>query len=391
MCAPRQPATPSPGTDPLVAEPTGHRHPRSATHTYPEHGAHDHAHPPRGLWERLTASRTLGGLLHGHGHEVAPSDELLMSTERGIRAVRVSLVALLATAALQLVVVAFSGSAALLADTIHNLADALTALPLWLAYRLGQRPPTRRFTYGFGRAEDLAGVLVVAVIGASAVLAGYESWRKLIEPQPIEHLGWVAAAAVIGFLGNETVALYRIREGRAIGSAALVADGQHAQADGLTSLAVLLGAAGVWAGFPLADPLVGLLITVAILFIARDAALTMGQRLLDAVDPALVARIETTAAGVPGVQHVEGVRVRWLGHRLQAELHVLVDEDLPTRESHAIGEAVRHALFHALPRLAVVMVHVDPCGHGGTDPHAAVAHHTPDRPISCPPGAPGAH
>jgi cation diffusion facilitator family transporter len=183
-------------------------------------------------------------------------------------------------------------------------------------------------------------------------------------------------AAIVGFLGNEAVAVLRIRVGRQIGSAALVADGQHARVDGLTSLAVLVGALGVLAGFRLADPLVGLLITVAILFIVKDTAITMWRRLMDAVEPEVVDNIERTAAAVPGVEGVHDVRVRWLGHKLQAELHATVDEELPTRESHRIVEEVRHALFHAQPRLAVVNVHVDPCGHGGEDAHALTAHHT---------------
>jgi cation diffusion facilitator family transporter len=182
-------------------------------------------------------------------------------------------------------------------------------------------------------------------------------------------------AAVIGFLGNEVVAQIRIRVGRQIGSAALVADGQHARADGFTSLAVLLGVLGVLAGFPLADPIVGLLITLAILVIVRDTAITMWRRLMDAVDPEMVDSIERTAAAVPGVEDVHDVRVRWLGHRLIAELHATVDETLPTFASHAIAEEVRHHLLHALPRLGVVTVHVDPCGHSGADPHGLAAHH----------------
>jgi cation diffusion facilitator family transporter len=185
----------------------------------------------------------------------------------------------------------------------------------------------------------------------------------------------VMAAAIIGFLGNEAVAVLRIRVGREIGSAALVADGQHARVDGLTSLAVLFGALGSVLGFPLADPITGLLITVAILFILKDTALVMWRRLMDAVDPSVVDGIEQVAAGVPGVHDVHDVRLRWLGHTLQAELHVLVDEDQPTRASHRVAEEVRHALFHAQPRLAAVTVHVDPCGHGGADPHQLTAHH----------------
>jgi cation diffusion facilitator family transporter len=194
-------------------------------------------------------------------------------------------------------------------------------------------------------------------------------------PQPVHYLGWVMAAAIVGFVGNEAVAVFRIHVGREIGSAALIADGQHARVDGLTSLAVLVGALGVWAGFSLADPLVGLLITVAIVVIVKETALTMWRRLMDAVEPEVVDGIERVAAEVPGVEAVHDVRVRWLGHNLQAELHTMVDEELPTRESHRIVEEVRHVLFHAQPRLAAISVNVDPCGHGGADPHDLTAHH----------------
>lgn len=333
------------------------------------HGHHEQGHRGGPLgW--------LGELFGGHSHGAPTADEALEGSAEGIHAVKVSLAALFVTAALQMVIVAFSGSVALLADTIHNLADALTAIPLWIAFVVGRRPATRRYTYGYGRAEDIAGLAVVLMIALSAALAGWESVRKLLAPEPIQHLGWVMAAGVVGFLGNEAVAIYRIRVGRRIGSAALVADGQHARVDGLTSLAVLFGALGVMAGYPLADPLVGLAITVAIVFVLRDAAREVWWRLMDAVDPALVASLER-AAQVPGVQQVGPVRVRWIGHALHAEATVEVDGSLSTREAHAIAEAARHSMFHAAPWLRSVEVHVDPCHHDGQDHHAVTRHHLP--------------
>lgn len=339
----------------------------------PRHGDHP---PPH---EHHSGFRGwLKTVLRPHSHDASDSvDVQLESSSRGIWALKVSLLGLAATAAFQVVIFLISGSVALLADTIHNFSDALTAIPLWIAFVLGRRAATAKYTYGYGRAEDLAGVFIVLMIAASAGFAGWESVQRLLDPQPVANLGWVMIAAIVGFAGNEAVAVFRIRVGREIGSAALVADGYHARTDGFTSLAVLLGAVGVWLGFPLADPLVGLAITVAILFVLRSAAIQIWHRLMDASDPRLVGELEAAAAGVPGVEEVDGLRVRWLGHRLEADLRVVVDEDLPTRESHALAEEVRHALFHAQPKLATVVVHVDPCGHSGVDRHATTGHHRP--------------
>lgn len=348
-----------------AAEHAGPHEPRAGRHEY--HGA-DH----KGVMGRLRH-----WLAHlGHSHEVgAVMDPALAGSERGIWALKVSIAGLSLTALFQLVIALFSGSTALLADTVHNISDAATSIPLWIAFSLSRRRPTPQYPYGYGRAEDLAGVIIMLVILASAVIAGYESVSKLLHPRPMAHLWWVAAAAVIGFLGNEAVASYRIRVGRQIGSAALVADGQHARVDGLTSLAVLGSVIGTAAGFPILDPLIGLGITIVILFILKDAAGSVLRRLMDAVEPEIIARLEREAAGTPGVHNVHDLRVRWLGHTLHAELHITVDEDLPTRESHRIAEEVRHRLLHAEPRLVAVFVHVDPCGHGGEDPHALTAHH----------------
>lgn len=332
---------------------------------------HDHAHERDG-----GVLGWLKGLMRPHSHDAADSiDPQLESSARGIWALKISLLGLLATAAFQIVVVLISGSVALLADTIHNFSDALTAVPLWIAFVLGRRAATSRYTYGYGRGEDLAGLFIVLMIAISAGLAGWESVQRLIEPQPVTNLAWVIAAAIVGFAGNEAVAVFRIRVGNEIGSAALIADGHHARADGFTSLAVLLGAVGVLAGYPLADPLVGLGITVAILFVLKDAAGQMWHRLMDAADPRVVEHLTGEAAAVDGVQEVDALRVRWLGHRLEADMRIVVDEDLPTRDSHRLAEEVRHRLFHAQPKLASIIVHVDPCGHSGDDLHRGTAHH----------------
>jgi cation diffusion facilitator family transporter len=273
------------------------------------------------------------------------------------------------------VLVLITGSVALFADTVHNFSDALTAVPLWIAFVLGRRAPSRRYTYGFGRAEDLAGVFIVAMIVLSALLAGWESVRRLVDPQPLEHAWIVVVAGVIGFAGNELVATYRIRVGRRIGSAALVADGLHARTDGFTSLAVVLGAIGVMAGFPIADPLVGLLITAAILVVLKSAAVEVYRRLMDAVDPTLVDTAEATLRAAPGIRDVGRVRIRWLGHRLTAEVDITVDHHLSVAEGHTIAVEAEHRLLHDVPRLAGATVHVNPTQHGERHPHELLAHH----------------
>ncbi len=266
------------------------------------------------------------------------------SSDRGIRALKISLVGLGVTAILQLVIVLFSGSVALLADTIHNFADAGTSIPLWIAFSLTRRGTSRKFTYGYGKTEDVAGVVIVLIIFFSACVAAYESIRKIIHPQTVSHIGWVALAAIIGFIGNEAVAIFRIRVGNQIGSAALIADGQHARVDGFTSLAVLIGVLGVWFGFPILDPIVGILITVAILFIVKDAAFSIWTRLIDGIEPEILAEIEHAPRHVKGVTGVRDVRARWLGHRVYSDVAIEVDPTLSVREADVISKKVGKAL-----------------------------------------------
>ena len=299
----------------------------------------------------------------GHSHEASDSvDDALVSNEEGIRALKISLVVLMVTALLQVVVVAFSGSVALLADTIHNFGDALTALPLWVAFALARRPANRAYTYGYGRAEDLAGVAIVGLIFFSACVAGYQSVTKLIYGSEVSHVGWVAVAGVVGFLGNELVAQFRIRVGKRIGSAALVADGQHARTDGFTSLAVVAGALGVAFGYPILDPLVGLGITVAILFIVKDSAASMWRRMMDAVEPETVEAIERSAAAVPGVEKVGSVRARWVGHRVYSEVEIGIAGDVSTSEVAGIRERISAEAKRAVPKLERLVVEAVPCG-----------------------------
>ncbi|MEE8494396.1 MAG: cation diffusion facilitator family transporter [Nitrospirales bacterium] len=312
---------------------------------------------------------------HDHSHGVP--DPIVLTTQRGIWAVKWSCVWLLCTALIQAVIVWLSGSVALLADTLHNVGDAATALPLWLAFSLARRPPSSRFTYGYGRAEDLAGVFIVVVILGSGLVIGFEAIDRFRSPQPVQYLGVVAVAAVIGFLGNEGVARLRIKVGREIGSAALMADGQHARADALTSLAVLAAVAGSWFGLEQADAVVGLGIALVILRIAWVSGKSVLVRLVDAVDPDIVQEIREAARGADGVAEVTEVRVRWLGHRLHAELNVAVKAELSIEEGHHVALAVRHALLHQLRYLSNVMVHVDPITASG-EAHHRIAAHTHD-------------
>ena len=325
-------------------------------HDEHEHHHHHHAHDhPGGVLA------TVREIFAPHSHDAAESlDSALESSALGIRAVKISLVALAITALAQIAIVAVSGSVALAADSIHNVADALTAVPLWLAFALGTRTATRRYTYGFGRAEDLAGLFVIAMIALSAGVAGYEAVRRLLDPVPIQHLGWVAAAGLVGFLGNELVAVYRIRIGRRIGSAALIADGLHARTDGFTSLAVLVSAGGVALGFPLADPIIGLVITGAILTVLRTAVCDVFARLMDGVDPGLVDAAEAALAAHPGVTAVRSVRMRWIGHRLHADAELDIDPGTSLDAAHRIAHDAEHELTHAIPKLDTALIHAYP-------------------------------
>lgn len=347
-------------------------------HSHGDGGDHGHEHGT-GFVAGIKA------LIRPHSHDAADSlDDALEASDQGIRAVKISLVALLVTALAQVVIVAVTGSVALLADTIHNFSDALTSIPLWIAFIIGRRAANRSYTYGYRRAEDLSGLFIILMIAFSAVLAGWESMSRLFNPREVENLWLVAAAGVVGFFGNELVALYRIRVGRQIGSAALIADGHHARTDGLTSLAVVFGAAGVGLGFPMADPIIGLMITVAILFVLRDASRNMFRRLMDGVEPETVDLVEDTSRRVGGVLSVERVKVRWVGHRLDASLKIVVDEGLSVVEGHEIAQAVRKALFRTLPKLDHCVVHVEPYGsaseldvHAGQPSHPEQESHSP--------------
>ena len=357
--------------------------PDNYPHPHGNHHDHDHSRGPhkQDLWDRIAASFHLRR--HDHHPGELASDRAFIDNEEGIRTVWLALAALTLTSILQIIIVVWSSSIALFADTLHNIGDGLNSVPLLIAFYLARRAATRRYTYGFAKAEDLAGIFIVLSIAFSAGVIFWESFQKLLNPQPLANLGWVAAAAVIGFLGNEAVALLQIRVGRRIGSAALVADGLHARTDGLTSLAVLLAAGGSWLGFPIMDPIIGLLIGVVILFITRDAAVTMWYRLMDAIDPEILVKAEKAVQHQAAVKELRRLRMRWMGHRLYAEVHIAVEPLLTTVQSHHITEKLRHDLFHQIPNLAEVVVHVDPWAEQLETVHPLTLHHEPiPQPIS---------
>ena len=336
-------------------------------------GGHGHDHGPDGH----SHDHGPGGHSHDHGpggHSHGGVSASILRSYEATRTLKLSLVILGVTAILQVVVVIVSGSVALLADTVHNVGDALTAVPLAIAFVLGRRPATRQLTYGYGRAEDLAGLAVLALILFSAVFAAYEAIERLINPREPSYLLAVAVAGVIGFLGNEWVAIYRIRSGRRIGSAALVADGYHARVDGFTSLAVVAGAIGVALGFELADPIVGLIISLVILRIVWTSAKEIGLRMMDGIEPDTVEAIRREAGAVPGVVSVAEVRARWLGHQVRAEVNVAVPAGFGVAAAHDVAVAVRSRLIERVEHLEEAIVHVDPEGAAGEEHHVLAEH-----------------
>lgn len=325
-----------------------------------EHGGHGHADNDHGH-DHGTGILGWFKSKFAHSHSIAEkTDTAMESNELGIKTLKTTLIILGITALFQVTIVFFSGSVALLADTIHNFADASTSVPLWIAFALARRGANRRFTYGYGKIEDVAGVLIVLIIFFSACVAAYESVMKIIHPVPMENLGWVIAASIAGFIGNEWVAMYRIRVGKEIGSAALVADGYHARVDGFTSLAVLLGVIGVWLGFPIVDPLVGVGITLAILYIVKDAAKSVWIRLIDGIEPEILTQIEHAPMHVAGVKAVHDVRARWLGHRVYADVVIEVAPELNVRDADNLAKAVEQSLHGHVRLLGSAVVRIRP-------------------------------
>jgi cation diffusion facilitator family transporter len=346
-------------------------------HGYDYSTEHVHKYPQASKWFPNWLTSMLHLFRHSHDHRELARDRAFRENEEGVRTIWIALSILLVTALLQMLIVYFSGSVSLFADTAHNIGDGLNSIPLLIAFYLARRIPTRRYTYGFGRAEDVAGIIIVISIVVSAVVVLSQAFQRLIDPQPLTNPGLVAAAALLGFLGNEAVAMLQIRVGRKISSAAMVADGLHARTDGLTSLAVLLAVAGSWLGYPLVDPIIGFLIGIAIIFITWDAMKTIWYRLMDAVDPELIDRAEALIDENSEIKEIRRIRMRWVGHCLHAEVYVLVNSDLKTSESHQVAEQVRHVLFHEFPELTDINIHIDPWDGSEDNHHDLTSGHEP--------------
>jgi cation diffusion facilitator family transporter len=331
------------------------------THDHEEH-THDHDHDEHNHDE------------HAHGHEHGKVDADLYGNRAGLRAVQISTAGMFLVAAIQFAIAWIGGSAGLFADALHNFGDVFTTIALWIAFVISNRAANQRYTYGYYRAEDLAGIFIVLVIIASAIASAVESIQKLTSGNIPTQIYLSMAAALIGVAGNELLAQYKISVGKRINSVSLIADGNHSRIDGLTSLAAFIGLIGVKLGFPKADPIAGIVITIVIVTVVFSTSRGVLQRLLDAVDPHVVPSIVTTATAVPGVEEVTDVRARWVGHTLHVVMNIEVDAELTLSKAHAIAEEVRHRLFHDVRGISEVVVHTDPSSASG-DHHQEMAHH----------------
>jgi len=264
------------------------------------------------------------------------------------RAVAVSAIGLAATGVAELLLALLTNSVGLLGDAIHNLSDVSTSAVVFLGFRLSRRPPSERYPYGLERAEDLAGVGIALVIWASAAFAGYESIRKLVDHGTTAHVGAGIAGAVLGIVGNQVVARYKLVVGRRINSATLVADARHSWLDALSSAGALAGLVAVALGQSWGDPVAGLAVTLFICHVGYEVTADVIRRLADGIDPAVIVQAEQAAGSVRGVLHAHA-RARWTGRTLRVEIEGWVDPDLTTCQADSLGRQVAIALASALP------------------------------------------
>ena len=352
-------------------------------HSHETHTHHDHAHTDNEHGHSHTNDthghnhdhdeHEHGHGAHGHTHGTINAE--LYSNREGLRAVQISTAGMLLVALIQFAIALIGGSAGLFADALHNLGDALTTVALWIAFVLSSRAANQRYTYGYHRSEDLAGIFIVLVIIASAVASAVESIQKLTSGSIPTQLIVSMAAALVGVAGNEILAQYKIAVGKRINSVALVADGQHSRVDGLTSLAAFIGLLFAYFGLPIADPIAGIIITLVILIAVYSTSRSVLQRLLDAVDPRIVPRIITSSSSVTGVEKVSDVRARWVGHTLHIAMNIEVEAELTLVKAHTIAEEVRHQLVHDIEGVSEVIIHTDPASQNGEDHHQLLTHH----------------
>jgi len=267
------------------------------------------------------------------------------------RAIAVSAIDLAATGIVELLLAILTNSVGLLGDAIHNLSDVSTSAVVFLGFRLSKRTPTERYPYGLDRAEDLAGIGIAIVISASAVFAGFESVRKLLAHGPTSHIGLGILGAVLGIIGNQVVARYKLVTGRRINSATLIADARHSWLDALSSAGALIGLIAVELGQRWGDPVAGIAVTGFICHVGYEVTSDVVHRLADGIDPAIITTAEAAAGNVPGVIHAHA-RARWTGRTLRVELEGWVDPDLPAREVEALGRQVAEALARQLPDMS---------------------------------------
>lgn len=286
-----------------------------------------------------------------------------------VRAVIISAVVLGAAAVVEILAAVVSGSASVLADGLHNSGDVLTTFVLLGAFALARRPATRRFPSGYGRIEDIATLIIVVVIVTTAAVAAVESVRKLIHPEAYTNIPFSLFAAAVGIVANLSVSEYKVRVGRGVGSTALEADGVHSRVDALVSAGAFAGIGLAGMGLRLADPVAGLVITLAILYILVGTLRKLVLRMMDAVDPDVIDELSAAAMKADGVLGVHDVRARWVGRELVVVMHVDADADLSLKDAHEIGVRVGHEVAHAVPE-ARVDVHMDP----GIEAHEHTAH-----------------
>ncbi|MHA2168679.1 MAG: cation diffusion facilitator family transporter [Candidatus Kariarchaeaceae archaeon] len=332
------------------------------SHNHSQDDSHSHSHDDHKHGDGFLG-KLIGLLSLGHSHDHHHEFDLVKNSKEGIRALKISFFGLMITAVFQFFMVIYTGSVALLADTIHNFSDALTAIPLWIAYRLNLKQKSKKYPYGYGRAEDLAGLFIILMIALSAFVVFWESIDRIFNPVEMDHLGILALSGIIGFIGNEIVAKYRISVGRKIGSEALIADGMHARTDGLTSLAVIIGAIGAYLGYPIIDPIIGIIIGIMILMILKDTTSTLWFRLMDRADSRVIDRIGEISTTFSGVASIHDVKTRYSGQSLFAEVHVIMNREYTIQESHEITSKLQEGLYKQIQNLVEVTIYPVPCSH----------------------------